>query len=486
MILINPKSTKFGIFDKYVPLSVPIGIGYLASSLLSHGKKITIVNEHIQPISRDLLKESVKTTSPPYIFGLSTLTACVGRSKEIARLIKTLYPDSKIISGGIHPTVLPEEVLENADIDFVLRGEAEETLVTLYEAIKNRGDYSNIKGLSFKKNGEVIHNPDTDLPELSQLSPFPYYLFEKDIGRYNFSFIASSRGCPYDCIFCSQRLISGQKFRYVPTAIVLDEIDLLVNKYKQTHINFLDDNFTANPKRVIELCEGIIKKQFHKKITFDCQTRADAVNDNMLDILKQAGFRLINFGLETASERLMVILNKRETVQANIEAVKMAKQHGFEVSGTFIFGLPTETREERWQDYKLAKKLNLDYVRFNNATPYPGTKLYEIAKAEGRLFIEKDWGNLNACGSLVQDSKTQAKLPYVPITTDEETLRKDIIKANLLFSLRLNRVMELLIKRIGPAGWFYLPPKWYLKPKEWGGLIKLSFKLLEALIKIYV
>jgi len=486
MILINPKSTKFGIFDKYVPLSVPIGIGYLAANLLSHHKNVKIINEHVRPFSKDLLEEIVKTISPPYIFGISTLTACAKRSNEIARLIKNLYPESKVILGGIHPTILPDGVLENDDIDFVLRRECEETLIEFYDAIKNRSDYSKIKGLSFKTNGKVIHNPTADLPDLNQLSPFPYYLFDKHLDRYNFSFIASSRGCPYDCIFCSQRIISGQKFRYVPTEIVLDEMDLLINKYKQRHINFVDDNFTANPQRIIELCEGMIKKRFYEKATFDCQTRADAINDDILNLLKKAGCRLINFGLETASERLMVILNKRETVQDNIKAVKMAKKHGFGVSGTFIFGLPTETREERWQAYRLAKELNLDYVRFNNATPYPGTKLYEIAKAEGRLFIGKDWSNLNACGSLVQDSLTDSRLPYIPATCDEKTLRKDIIKANLLFSLRINRVLKLLTKRVGPAGWFYLPPKWYLKPKEWRDLFRLGFKLLGTLVKIYI
>jgi radical SAM superfamily enzyme YgiQ (UPF0313 family) len=230
----------------------------------------------------------------------------------------------------------------------------------------------------------------------------------------------------------------------------------------------------------------MIKKRFYEKATFDCQTRADAVSDGVLVLLKKAGFRLINFGLETASERLMVILNKKETVRQNIDAVKLAKKHGFGVSGTFIFGLPTETKQERWSAYRLAKELDLDYVRFNNATPYPGTRLYEIAKEEGRLFIEKGWTNLNACASLVQDSSAGAKLPYVPVTCDEKILKKDIIKANLFFSLRPNRVLRLLVKRVGPAGWFYLPPGWYLKPKEWLLLIRLGGSLLKSLFKSLV
>ena len=485
MILINPKSTKLGIFERYVPLSVPIGVGCLAGYLLHHGRRAEIIDEHIEPLSGELLKKALEKVSPPYIFGISALTACAQRSYNIAKEIKSRYPDSKIILGGIHPTVLTDEVLENDHVDFVVRGEGEKALLELYDAVKNKKDYSAIKGLSYKSGGKLIHNQLAELPDLKNFPPFPYHLFESALGKYNFGFIASSRGCPYDCIFCSQRTISGQKFRYVPEEIVISEIDLLVNKYNQTHINFVDDNFTANKQRVAKLCEQMIKNGFHEKATFDLQTRADAVNDEILTLLKKAGFRVVNYGLETASERLMVLLNKKETVAENIAAVKLAKKHGFGVSGTFIFGLPTETRQERWQAYKLAKDLDLDYVRFNNATPYPGTRLYEIAKEEGRLFVEKGWTNLNACASLVQDSVTESRLPYVPLGCDEATLKKDVIKANLLFSLRPKRVLKLLTKRIGPAGWFYLPPRWYLSFEEWRCLIKLGCSLLKSLVKIY-
>ena len=486
MILINPKSTKLGIFQRYVPLSVPIGVGFLAGYLLHQGRRVEIIDEHIEPLSAALLKKALEKVSPPYIFGISTLTACAQRSYDIAKEIKIRYPDSKIILGGIHPTVLTEEALENNAVDFVVRGEGEKTLLELYDALKNKSDYAQIKGLSFKSGGKLIHNQIAQLPDLEDFPPFPYHLFEKHLGKYNFGCIASSRGCPYNCIFCSQRRISGQKFRYLADEVVINQLDLLINKYRQTHINFCDDNFTANKQRVARLCEQMIKNKFQEKTTFDFQTRADAVNDEILVLLKKAGFRVINYGLETASERLMVLLNKKETVADNIAAVKLAKKHGFSVSGTFIFGLPTETREERWQAYNLAKKLDLDYVRFNNATPYPGTRLYDIAKEEGRLFIENGWTNLNACASLVQDySLTESKLPYVPQGCDESELKKDIIKANLFFSLRPKMVFKLLTKRIGPVGWFYLSPRWYLNLEEWRCLIKLGCSLFRSLVKVY-
>ena len=146
MILINPKSTKFGIFERYVPLSVPIGVGCLAGYLLQHGKKAEIIDEHIEPLSRELLDSLLEKISRPYIFGISTLTACAKRSYDISNRIKTWYPDSTVILGGIHPTVLPEEALANPAVDFVIRGEAEKTLLELYDAVKNNKDHSQIKG----------------------------------------------------------------------------------------------------------------------------------------------------------------------------------------------------------------------------------------------------------------------------------------------------------------------------------------------------
>ncbi len=131
----------------------------------------------------------------------------------------------------------------------------------------------------------------------------------------------------------------------------------------------------------------IRKKGFHKKVIFDCQARGDTVDEEILKALRESGFRTIHFGIETASERLMKLIDKKETVQQVIEGINLTKKFGFQVSGTFILGLPTETKEERKAAYKLAKELSLNYVRFNNATPYPGTRLYEIAVEEGSTLI---------------------------------------------------------------------------------------------------
>lgn len=489
MILINPdynRKQKLGGFSRYVPISVPIGIGYLAGYLIKHNKEVKILDEEVVRISDKALDESIEGFDKPYIFGLSCLTAGIGRGHELAKNIKKTYPDSKIIFGGMHPTVLSEDVLKDKNIDVVVHGEGEEILNLLYERIRNRKDYSDIKGISFRKNEDIIHNKSADLPDLKSIPRFPYYLFAQDSDRYELGFIASSRGCPYDCIFCSQRCVSGRRYRFFASEVIIQDIEDLILKYKRSYITFVDDSFLINKERVMQLCYMIRQKSFHKKAIFDCQARGDTVDEQILKNLKDANFRTIHFGIETASERLMELINKKETVEQVKNGINLAKKFGFQVSGTFMLGLPTETAQERKAAYILAKDLSLDYVRFNNATPYPGTKFYEIAKKENRLNPGDNWENLNACGTLVGSPFRESPLAYVPLTTSERQLRYDILRYNLFYSFRPQSIYKILKERIGPAGWLTLPERWYFKIEEWAYLMRFGFRILCSFVKIFL
>ncbi|MFC1558372.1 B12-binding domain-containing radical SAM protein [candidate division KSB1 bacterium] len=489
MILINPgydRMRKLGAFSKYVPISVPLGIGYLAGYLVKNDKTVKILDDGIIPVTDELLDEYVKEIEKPYIFGVSCLTASIARGHKIAEILKKKFPDCIIIFGGIHPTVLPGETLENPNIDIVVKSEGEEILNELYSKLKNNEDFSDVKGISFRKGGEIIHNERAPLPDLNKMSSFPHYLFEKNIDKYEFGFIASSRGCPYDCTFCSQRVISGKRFRYFPKEIVIEELDRLINKYNRTYITFMDDSFAINKKRVLELCDLIYEKGFHKKAAFDCQMRGDKITEDLLVSLKRANFRTLYIGVETGSERLMKIINKGETVQQIIDGVKLAKKWGFSVPSAFLIGLPTETKEERNAAYKLAKKMKLDYVRFNNATPYPGTKLYEIAKSENRLNPGENWENLNACGTLADSSFKEHPLSYIPLTTSEIELKRDILKFNLFYSFRPQSIFKILKDKVGPAGWLTLPKRWYFSLEDWIYFTRVAFKVFLSFLRIFI
>ncbi len=488
MVLINAqgrRSEKLGIFTRYVPLSIPIGVAYLAAYLIEKGHQVKVWDEAIKMLTRDDIVELVKQCPSPKVFGISCLTASISRGHLIARQIKEILPGAIVILGGIHPTVLPEESLNTGVVDFVIRKEGEVPLEALYTAIKNKEDCEGIGGLSFKRDGKIIHNPALPGPDMDLLPAFPYHLFEEHVDKYDFGFVVGSRGCPYNCIFCSQRSISGRRFTYRSPEKVVDDIELLVSKYNRRLITFSDDNMLTNKSRIGDMCDLIQKRGLHKKASFQCQARGDDIDEDVLQRLKAANFVTLDFGLETASERLMVLIDKKLTVKRNLEALALAKKFGFQLSGTFIFGLPTETKEERYQSYKLARGW-LDYVRFNSATPYPGTKLYEIAKSENRLNVGKDWENLNACGVLVEGAFSRKPLAYVPLGTTEVELRKDILKCNLMFSFRWKVIADLLSGKRGTSGWFNITPRWFFNYKEWLHLMCLGYNIIECWVGLLI
>ncbi len=466
MILINPVAqNRMGMISRYSATSVPMSVGILAGYLLNKGKQVKIIDELINPIEEclDDIDGYIKDFNKPYIFGISCLTINIGRSYKMAKLLKTRYPDAKIILGGIHATALPDEALANEDVDIVVRGEGEETLLLLYDAIKNNEDYSHIAGISFRKDGKVIHNSNRPLiQDLDTIPRFPYELF--DANKYNIGFALSSRGCPYNCIFCSQKIISGRTHRFASCESVIKTLDLLINKYNQQDIGFFDDNFLVNKERVKLLCKLIVQNKLNVKAKFSCQTRGDNVDKEILSHLKAAGFSNIGLGMETGSERLMKILNKGETVKDNIVAVKLIQSMGFDVSCFFLFGIPSEIREERFETYHIAKELKLNYAKFNNMVPYPATALLEMAKKEGTLTIAKNWENFNSVEGVVKGIFSKVRLPYVPINTTEKELRKDLVRANLYFYL--SHLPSLFAPKKGNPGWFLLPKKWYFNPKE--------------------
>ncbi len=473
-----------GIISRYSATSLPIGVGTLAGYLMQKGKKVKVLDELIQPFELfyNELDNILEEFKKPYIFGIGCFTMSIGRGYRIAELLKQEYPDSIVIFGGIHPTVLPEEVLGTRNVDYVVRGEGEETLLELYDSIKNYRNCHNILGISYRINGSIKHNPDRPLGnDLDSISFFPYKIF--DPNKYSLDFVMSSRGCPFNCIFCSQRRISGRSYRYRSPEKVVEELELLINKYKQKNIAFLDDDFLVNRKRTKSLCEMIVQNNFHLKAKFGCQTRADMVNEEMLGYLKEAGFSFVGLGMETGSERLMKLLNKQETVEENIIASKLLKKMGFDINASFLFGLPSETGAERFIAYMLAKELKIPYAKFNNVVPYPGTKLYEIAQKEGTLNIAEHWENFNSVEGVVHGIFSKVKLPYIPANTKEIELRKDLVRSNLYFYL--SNLISLFFPKEGNPGWFVLPERWFFQPKECYYVSKLALQVLINCIIVF-
>ena len=454
MILINssPKNA-LKIFQPFLPISVPIGLGCLAAVCLKEGIPSAFLDEQVEPDMLSAVQKALADFRPPYIFGFSVLTASLKAALDLSKALKARYPDSVVVFGGVHPTAVPAEVLAHEQVDLVVRGEGENILVQLHQRIKNRADVSDLPGLSFRKNGQVVHNPmPADGVDLTSLPPFPYHIFTHE--KYDLGFLVTSRGCPYHCIFCSNRVTTGKRYRFISNDLVMEQLEMLYTKRGQTFFMFLDDNFLVDKKRLYDLLERIKARGWHKVLRFSCQGRGDNVDRPLLEAMYEAGFKSIFFGIETASEDLMRLVQKGETVQEVVQAVHLAKSIGFFVSATFIFALPTETHEDRMNAVRLAKRLKLDQVRFNNATPYPGTELYQMAMSQGRMNIQGEYENFVSVSTFIESPFNPIPFSFVPEGSRETEIRNDILFSYLAFYWDYRKLLEIFVKPSQGAKWF--------------------------------
>lgn len=480
VLLINPKigeASQNKKINAIINITFPTSIGVLAGYLMASGmEKVDIIDEQINPVEDSALPLLINSLEKPRIIGISVLTLNCGRAYELAGKIKRIDGESVVVFGGIHPTVLPEEVLARGAVDVVVRGEGEETLRELVRLILDNGDYRAIMGISYRRNGDLIHNPDRSMiQDLDLIPPFPYHMFEKDLDKYpNFSGIFGSRGCPYQCTFCSSRSISGKRYRYHSVQRVISEINVLVRKYGQNSIFLMDDNIAVNKKHFKELCDAIISDGLHREAFFHGSLRGDNAGDEVLDMAYKANFRILYYGLETGSEELMKVINKGETVAVVGDAIRRSAERGFSVGTTIIFGLPTETRADRYYTMRFVRSLPLTSVRFNTLTPYPGTPVYKQEYQKGKILIKGDWENFG-----VQYMWESDEIPYVPDGNDRIELIFDTMWANLSYYLSLGGIKKLFTARYAGGNVVKLKSRWYLSFTE----LKKMFDLFLYLFR---
>lgn len=409
VLLIYPYSPD--IYQKVGFTLPPLGLAYMASVLREKGYDVVI---HDMKVNR---KE------PDFsIFDVIGITADAMRYKEGLRLSRIAKENGRIvIMGGPHPTFLDEDALKSGCIDFVVRGEGEETLPELLETIKQKRSPHAVKGISFLDNGSIHRTPDrTPVKDLDTL-PFPardilpmesYRTLE--MGKRKVTSIITSRGCPYGCTFCASSEFSGYKWRARRPEKVVDEIEDILNNYGFNAIAFLDDNFTLDPKRVIAICDEIIKRRID--IYWWCFSRADVIikNEEMVKRMAEAGARYIFIGFESGRQELLDRYKKRTKISEAMEAVNLLKGYGIETHASFIIGGIDETKEMVKETIRFAKALDPEAVQFSILTPYPGTRLFGEVKDRITTY---DWNLYDCLHSVI-------KLDYLSKDDLEGLLRK--------------------------------------------------------------
>lgn len=389
ILLINPNIGK----KKYF---APLNLAYLKSVLDENDFESSILS--IFDYEHKKITNAIKQEDPD-IIGISCFTNERSLSFKVARLAKSINPDVKIVMGGHHATPMYEQILENYPVDYIVIGEGERTIVDLVNVLKNNGNLSEVKGIAYKNNNKIVKTepqpliqdldsipfPNWDGFDLSTYAPHDAF---KEYGKLRRAPIVTSRGCPNMCQFCSTSSFWGGKWRYRSANNVVDELEIIHNKYKVDYVGVTDCNFTTHKKRVIEICKEIINRKID--IVWAAESRVDRADKEMLKWMKKAGCHIILYGVESGSSLILKTINKNITVPQIIEAFKNTKETGISARASLMVGNPNESEKTVNETINLIKTIKPDNIAIHITSIYPATSLYELAKLKG-LIDDSYW-----------------------------------------------------------------------------------------------
>lgn len=374
-------------------LYFPIWLAYATGLLEKEGHCVKLIDAPAEGLSLETVLELTRDFKPQLAV-LDTSTPSIYSDIQVAERLKKENPDCFITLVGTHVSALPEETLRlNTSIDAVARGEYDFTLKDLASAINSRGNLKCVPGISFRDNGEIIHN--IDRPYIKNLDDLPFvsevYKRHLNIENYFYSItkhpqitIMTSRGCPYQCSFCVYpQTIHGHSYRRRSVPNVIEEFKFIKKEFPHVKEIFIeDDTFTLDKKYCTEFSEKIISEGIN--IPWTANSRVD-VKEETLRLLKDANCRLLCIGVESGDQKILDNIRKGIKLEQIKEFVENAKRIGVLVHACFMVGNPGETKETLRKTLDFAKKLKPDTVQFFPLMVYPGTDAYEWAKGKGYL-----------------------------------------------------------------------------------------------------
>lgn len=415
--LINPPRIQPKAWGK-PSVFPPISLAYIAA-ILEKTHKVCIIDaptegwRNLQDLdgtkyqvglSSTEIADKIKHWAPDVVVIEIPFSGWSKTAFEVAATVKSVNKDTITVLEGQHPSARPEDCLTNPNIDFVVIGEPENTIFELVDALgKETRTLEKIKGIGFAKNGVPIITPQRPLLEDLDSLPFParhllpmkeYYAAVKENplrGEINkpWTIMITSRGCPYNCVFCTHHIVWGRKWRGRSPENVVDELEHVIKTYSVKQIDFLDDNMTLDRKRMEDICDLIVKRGLHVEWFTPNGVRADTLDEKLLTKMKRAGCKKIRIAPESGVQRVVdQIIKKNLDLKTVEQAVVLCKKVGIKVGCFFVIGFIGETKKEIKETinyaYKL-RQLGADSFIFSIATPVYGTRLYEQAKRDGFL-----------------------------------------------------------------------------------------------------
>jgi anaerobic magnesium-protoporphyrin IX monomethyl ester cyclase len=435
--------------------NTPLGLGYLAAVLREHGHAVGLYDAAIEeePL------ETVVRRGGYELLGITAATPLIGDAWAMAKEGKRLGMTT--VLGGPHMTLLPEESISDAhpEVDYAIRGEAEESIIEFVDALEGRGAMESVHGLHWRRDGQlVINQPAGLIADLNAL-PYPAHDLYK-IARYtNFqpltdgldkharSFtIMTSRGCPYKCTYCSKP-ITGNTWRPRSVENVVGEWRWLVNDLRATEIGLTDDIWNLKLDRAKAICRALIDEGLNTVPWVTVHgMKVNHVDAELFQLMKAAGCKRVGFGVENGDEHILRdVIKKGQTVDMVRNAFRWAHEAGLQTMGFFIYGMPHETAETMESTTRLALELDPDMAHFMLATPYPGTEMYDEIKRQGDVLAD-NWQDF-----AIQGDKVLFTMPdYDP----DLVVRKWRDAYRRFYLYRPKRVWEKVSK---PSFWTELP-----------------------------
>ncbi|MBN2208254.1 MAG: cobalamin-dependent protein [Candidatus Coatesbacteria bacterium] len=391
ILLINPpfkytvQSCQPKILEEGLDFLPPLGLMYIASSLEKKNDcQVEILDSQVEQLSYEQLEEEIKKRKPDVV-GITTMTFTLLDVIKTAWLAKRINPNTKVILGGPHVIIYPEETISIPEVDFVVLGEGEDVIGRLLDNINNPEELKKIKGIAFKQEDRIINTgiaePIADLDQLPlparHLTRFKKY-FSVFSPNATVTTMFTSRGCPYQCLFCD-RPTFGKNFRAHSAQRVVEEM-AQCQQMGIKEIFIYDDTFGVDRQRVLDICRLI--KETEVSIAWDIRTRVNTVDEELLRALKEAGCQRIHYGVEAGTQKVLDVLRKGITPEMARNAVALTKRIGIQTYTYFMLGSPTETKQDILATIKLMKELDTDYAHVSITTPFPATDLYRLALRE--------------------------------------------------------------------------------------------------------
>lgn len=391
----------------HAAMTPPLGLAYIGAVLLKAGYSVAAIDLNVTPFTEEELTAHILCERPKLI-GISAYTETYNNAAAIARAVKAAAPDIKVVIGGPHVSVMYAETAREGVFDAVERGEGEITMLELARLyVDGVGALDEINGLAFMRGDKLIVTPAREpIANVDEL-PFPAReLFPLEAYMLPVAILTSRGGCPFACSFCAVNNIWKGKRRFRSPENVMAEIDYVLEHHKFAMLNFSDDSFTLDRARVMKLCAMIKAKYGPMSVNWQCATRVDLIDEELIRAMRAAGCTTIQYGVESGSQQILDEIGKKIRLEQVQQAVALSHKYGINTLCSFMFPHPGDTVETIARQTALMKRLADEGVQLSLAmtTPYPGTPLHSRLAELGVTLHTDNWDDFD-CQHIIISTK---------------------------------------------------------------------------------